>query len=100
MRDPLDTLRNLRDVGEPMRASDLARFEVRRIEDVQADLDKLRHDGLVEHERDPMGSEWWTLSEAGADELARVEQAIGVQAPNAVLDDPRAQILPWPKDAA
>lgn len=72
-RDPLHTLRNLRDVARDtvgLRAFDLARYELRGLAEVQADLDKLRHDGLVEHSRDPMGTEWWSVSAEGDQALA------------------------------
>lgn len=71
-RDALDTLRSLRDAArasdistDGMRCSDLARFEVRLPEDTQADLDRYWHDGLVTTERDPMGSVWYSVTEAG-----------------------------------
>lgn len=76
MRDVLDTLRNLRDVARDtvgMTARQLADFELRGIDDVLADLGKLRHDGLVAAERDPMGSEWWALTEDGERHLADVD---------------------------
>lgn len=66
--DPLDTLRDVRDVYRDtlgIRASDIARFQVRAIEDVLSDLDRLAREHLVDRETDPMGSVWYTVSEAG-----------------------------------
>lgn len=89
-RDPFDTLRSLRDAAKAseistdgMRCSDLARFEVRLPEYTQADLDRYWHDGLVATERDPMGSVWYSLTEAGV--AALYEADSGRVAPIVVL---------------
>lgn len=79
MRDPLDTLRNLRDMERDTvgaRPIDLAHFSVVPIDEVQADLDRYQRDRLVTMEIEPMGgSRWYDVSDDGMATLREADAA-------------------------
>lgn len=77
MHDPLDTLRLVRTFPSAT-VRELADATGRSVDELQLDLDRLNHDGLLDYERVPGGSLAWTINVAGAQRLLEQDAAAGL----------------------